>query len=209
MTFKPIRETDRKSFEKKPFVELSDATLRTRRNLLLASSIALILTIFDVQILSARTPLLIVSGLENSEILSIFLLLITYFSIAFLWSSWNEVMKWRLHLTVGHPQTNENQVALRILKVLDDEPQYHAGKLKNMIDHSFQQIISSRNSESEMPDHTVVSEWKHTINEDIKRIEYFEKWFWAYGKQQRLKFTLIDIGLPLIVSAIAVYQLVQ
>ncbi|MGL5668360.1 MAG: hypothetical protein ACRDD9_19810, partial [Shewanella sp.] len=118
MVFKPISDNDRKSFEKKPFVELSDTTMKIRRNLLLVSFFAYVMLSYDVKINATRTPLFFIEGLSSSEIVNILATLIVYFLVSFIWNSWNDVMKWRLYLTVGHPESPKNQIGLRVLKCL-------------------------------------------------------------------------------------------
>lgn len=211
MVFRPISDNDRKSFEKKPFVELSDTTMKIRRNLLLVSFFAYVMLSYNVKINATRTPLFFIEGLSSSEIVNILATLMVYFLVSFIWNSWNEVMKWRLNLTVGHPESPKNQIGLRVLKCLDQEPQFHAGKIKNEIDNISRQI-NSFSGESPKVDidskkNELLNSWKLAINEDLDRIEYFEHWFWAYGKQQRLKFFLIDIGLPIIFSMVILYNL--
>ena len=71
MVFKPIRDNDRKSFEKKPFVELSDTTTKIRRNLLLVSFFAYVMLSYDVKVNATRTPLFFIEGLSSSEIVNI------------------------------------------------------------------------------------------------------------------------------------------
>ena len=211
MVFKPIRDNDRKSFEKKPFVELSDTTTKIRRNLLLVSFFAYVMLSYDVKVNATRTPLFFIEGLSSSEIVNILATLIVYFLVSFIWNSWNEVMKWRLRLTVGHPESPKNQIGLRVLKCLDQEPQFHAGKIKNEIDNIHRQINSfpddSTEADVDSKKDELFDSWKLAIKEDLDRIEYFEHWFWAYGKQQRLKFFFIDIGLPIIFSMAILYNL--
>ncbi|WP_061031683.1 hypothetical protein [Vibrio splendidus] len=211
MVFKPIRDNDRKSFEKKPFVELSDTTMKIRRNLLLVSFFAYVMLSYDVKVNATRTPLFFIEGLSSSEIVNILATLIVYFLVSFIWNSWNEVIKWRLKLTVGHPDSSKNQIGLRVLKCLDQEPQFHAGKIKNEIDNISRQINSFPDESTEVDvdsrKNELFESWKLAIKEDLDRIEYFEHWFWAYGKQQRLKFFFIDIGLPIIFSMAILYNL--
>lgn len=213
MIFKQIRDEDRKSFEKKPFIELSDSTMKTRRNLLLISFFGFVMLYYDVKVIATRTPLFFIEGLSTNEVTSILSILLGYFLVVFTWASWNEVIKWRLRLTIGYPQTDKNQVGLRILKCLDQEPQYHAGKIKNAID-SVRRQAQTEETEIAQPEQQSqkdewISGWKFAVEEDLKRIEYFEQWFWAYGKQQRLKFFFIDIGLPIFFGSIVFTILVK
>ncbi|MGS0498285.1 hypothetical protein ACU8V4_14185 [Pseudoalteromonas mariniglutinosa] len=225
-TFKPINSDARNSYEKFPFVEFSDPTIKTRRNLLVSSFLACCFIFFDLGINATRTPFLFISGLERNELDIIFTVLITYFLISFTWSAWNEVIKWRLNLTVGHPSdpnsAHRKELAFRFLKCLDDEPIYHAGKLQNLfqdIPRQVEQQLRNINDDSvkryELEQKLdeikifVQTHWSNQLNNDFARIARFESWFWLYGKQQRVKFFTIDIGLPCVFGLISLGLLCQ
>lgn len=99
-----LTDEERKAVEKsigEPFMDdFSENTLRIRRNLLAASSIALIYKVGGLTISEESTLFGIkLDGLTPEKIDWILFLIVTYLLIHFLWNSISHFQEWRLRLT--------------------------------------------------------------------------------------------------------------
>lgn len=224
--YKPLNSLSRKSFESHPFIELTENTLKTRRNLLITSVVLLLINVFELTVQSGRTQYGYFSGLSTYELKVMLVGFILYFTIYFSWAAWDEIVKWRFYLTVGYPKnTNPHdksyQVAFRFLKSIDDEPVYHAGKLSNVIDglHTHGQSLVKDINRDNIKKHELEAKvdelsnfiktyWYTNLKNDLERIGRFERSFWLYGKQQRVRFFLVDIGMPILMAIIGLLSLI-
>ncbi|KAB7696213.1 hypothetical protein GBN26_15305, partial [Plesiomonas shigelloides] len=86
------------SFLLKPFLSLSDKTLKIRRNLNITSIISIAITTLGITVRDISFSGMKIDGVTNDKLLLVLTCILSYHLISFLWYSYDEYWKWRLHL---------------------------------------------------------------------------------------------------------------
>ncbi|WJG26987.1 MULTISPECIES: hypothetical protein [Vibrio] len=213
-------------FTDRPFVEFSDQTVKYRRNLLFSSCIAIALVLFELDISPDKPinflglPLLNVS---IKDIKLFLLVIIGYQLIHFLWRSWDEWWAWRLQLTddaASTTNTSSTYDDTTWIKSIRDIGKFTFYPDESKYEHRLEQLFKQQSKffiqefqKSNLPTPDYDDFYKKLVDtvyiasglqQDLRRIDRFDNSIKGYSIQQRLRYHLLEIGVPVVLGTIAI-----
>ncbi|MEZ8823382.1 hypothetical protein AB6E04_03415 [Vibrio amylolyticus] len=210
------------SFIDRPFIELSDQTIRYRRNILVSSCMAIAITAFNVGIDTEKPVNFLgipLTGLTIEHVKLMMFLIIIYQLIHFLWRTYDEWWVWRLKLTDNQePKGNGAYDDSTWIRSVYDIGQFTFCPLEPTYEKRLEQLLTQQVSFANNPKdashqnvdvdalaNIFVEKVYATsgIKQDMARIDRFEKHVKGYSIQQNLRFHILEIGIPVVLSTIA------
>ena len=173
-------------FEKRPFIDLSEKTIRIRRNLLAFSMLALIIGISGIKINSASFFGLEIENFSISNLRFVLTVIVVYFLVEFFLNAWDEVLKWRLKLTSSPFGRLDN------ISSADEDR-----KNRTIYAYLFEEKNEIKNID------------KNEIENLKSKVDSFIGCFRRYEKLQMFRFWIVDTFLPVffaLISIIALYR---
>ncbi|MBL4829597.1 MAG: hypothetical protein JKY55_06895 [Aliivibrio sp.] len=206
------------SFTSRPFIEFSESTIRYRRNILIASSVSIAISHFNIGIDTKPVNFLGIplTNLTIEHMKLIFFIIVLYQLIHFVWRCVDEWWSWRLRLAGdAEPKANDmNNDSTRIKSISEicqftfcpDEPKYE-DKLKRLLQQQISWSASSGNLDlSKLGDKLIETVYVASgLQHDLKRIDRFESSIKAYSIQQNLRFHIMEIGIPSFLALFSLY----
>ncbi|MEZ9860528.1 hypothetical protein AB4381_18865 [Vibrio splendidus] len=208
------------SFLAKPFLDLSDKTLKIRRNLNVTALVSIAITLLGIEVKGVSFSGLKVEGLTDGKLFVVLLCILIYHMVYFLWCTYDEYWKWRLHLVVETSddvtkrQTGDYSLSPSQLAV--DSNLYCNGYVLNNIYNQVKTTITSsinaQDYEFKNLDERLHSIWFNSmqpvIEQDLARLKRYEQSFKNYHIQEVVRFLVIEFGLPLLLSLYGAYELI-
>ncbi|MGF1696584.1 hypothetical protein L4C54_12995 [Vibrio lamellibrachiae] len=210
------------SFKDRPFIELSEQTIRYRRNILITSCMAIAIITFNVGIDNSKPINFLGIPLTNITIEHVKLMMffiIIYQLIHFLWRAYDEWWVWRLKLTDnGEPKGQGANDDSTWIRSVYDIGQFTFCPLEPTYEKRLEQLLTQQVKFADNPKDTSYQELdadalakifvekvysSSGIKQDMERIDRFEKHIKGYSIQQNLRFHILEIGIPTALSAIA------
>ncbi|MCZ8501032.1 hypothetical protein BCU90_20195 [Vibrio lentus] len=207
------------SFLAKPFLELSEKALKIRRNLNVVALIAIAITLLGIEVKGVNFSGLKIEGLTDNKLYVVLLCVLLYHMIYFLWCTYDEYWKWRIHLIeeasddVTKRQTGDYSLSPSQLAV-DSNLYCNDHVLENIYKQVKTCICSSMKAqdyELKNLDERLHSIWcssmQPIIEQDLARLRRYEQSFKNYHMQEVARFSIIEFGLPLVLSLYGAYEL--
>lgn len=207
------------NFLAKPFLDLSEKTLKIRRNLNVAALISIAITLLGIEIDGVNFSGLKVEGLTDGKLFVVLLCILSYHMVYFLWSTYDEYWKWRIHLIVETSedptkrQTSDYSFSPSQLAV-DSNLYCNAYVLDNIyrgVKTTISSSINAKDYDLKNLDEHLHSIWcgnmQPVIEQDLARLKRYEQSFKNYHIQEVVRFLVIEFGLPLLLSLYGAYEL--
>jgi hypothetical protein len=208
------------NFIKKPFIEHSEKTNKIKRNLNIISLIIIIMTVLDVSISRVSLVGVQVTGITESKLLTILLVLLLYHLVFFVWSSIDEYWKWRLNLicedTADYTKRQTSDDSLSKVQAAVDSNLYlkkdAMKSLHNQLNTAVCQSIKNNGTRdsSEGFEEKFESVWMSSmqpiIEQDLARVVAYERSYRNYHWQDVIKLVTLEFGFPILFSLYAGYQ---
>ena len=192
----PLNPSQRKTLSDIVFGEtLSESTMKKRRNLLFTSVFAILLTVYDLKV--KKTPWLDIEVPENTPNIlhgAISVALI-YFLVIFIFYAWEDFRRWRHadNLLHTHSYFDLTLAGRNHLHVLEQ----HIDKLP----------LPNRDSPQFKAIGKHLDEAEEFFNEVDCKVNQIYKDHQILGAIQWARLSILDLGIPLILSFIALYKI--
>ncbi|QUJ68257.1 hypothetical protein KDD30_03710 [Photobacterium sp. GJ3] len=209
-------------FTDRPFIEFSDQTVKYRRNLLFISTILITLEWFPTAKIVPDKPFLgiPISGLELQDIAQVLCAVIAYQIIHFVWRVTDEWWSWRIQLAGTKEKDQNGKNDSSHIKVISQICQFTYHPEHSSVESRINEVLKNRlkyfDDEVQKLGLTdeVVQTYKQQVEDvvlhssglahEIERIHRFEQSIRGFSIQQQLRFHLLEIGLPIALSIIAI-----
>ena len=178
------------------------------------------MTLLEVSISKVGLIGVQVTGITESKLLTILLVLLLYHLLFFVWSSIDEYWKWRLNLicedVADYTKRQTSEYSLSKVQVAVDSNLYlkkdAMKSLHNQLNTAVRQSIKSNDISEGAEDFegkfesVWMSSMQPIIEQDLARVIAYERSYKNYHWQDVIKLVTLEFGFPILFSLYAGYQ---